>query len=79
MKQWVNVLRNNSFVNPTLLSVLCRNFGAIHLAQLGLIAGWLADEMWVNNEYLKFIIDQMFKIFATFNKVTVFLEQYECV
>ena len=42
MAQWTNVLQNNSFVNPTRLPLLCRNFRAVALAELGLMAGWLA-------------------------------------
>ena len=42
MAQWINVLRNNSFVNPTRLPLLCKNSRAIALAELGLTAGWLA-------------------------------------
>ena len=43
----------------------------------GWLAGWLADEMWVNFEILKFSINQFFKLFAMFNKVTALLEQCE--
>ena len=39
MAQWVNRLRNNIFVNPLPISE------ALHLAQPGLTAGWLADEI----------------------------------
>ena len=42
MAQWINVLRNNSFVNPTRLPLLCRNSRAVALAEPGLTAGWLA-------------------------------------
>ena len=42
-------------------------------------AGWLSDEMQVNFKFLKFILDGIFKLFAAFNKVTVLLEQYECI
>ena len=47
MAQWVNRLRNNIFVNPPPLPLLCEIFsGALHLAQPGLTAGrqagWLA-------------------------------------
>ena len=42
MAQWINVLRNNSFVNPMRLPLLCRNFRAVALVELGLTAGWLA-------------------------------------
>ena len=43
MAQWINVLQNNGFVNPTQLPLLRRNFRAVALAQSGLMAGWLAS------------------------------------
>ena len=42
MAQWINVFRNNSFVNPTRLPLLCRNSRAVALAEPGVTAGWLA-------------------------------------
>ena len=39
MAQWVNHLRNNVFVNLPPLPSLCEISGALHLAQLGLMAG----------------------------------------
>ena len=39
MAQWVNRLRNNIFVNPPPLPLLCEISGALHLAQPGLTAG----------------------------------------
>ena len=42
MAQWVNRLRNNIFVNPPPLPLLCEISGALHLAQPDLTAGWLA-------------------------------------
>ena len=42
MMQWVNRLRNNIFVNPPPLPISCEISGALHLAQPGLTAGWLA-------------------------------------
>ena len=42
MTQWVNCLRNNIFVNPLPLPLSCEISGALHLAQLGLTAGWQA-------------------------------------
>ena len=84
MVQWINVLGNNSFVNPTQLPLLCRNFRAVALAEPGLMANWrlagwpaswLADEMQVNFEFLKFILNRIFKLFAAFIKVTALLEQ----
>ena len=35
--------------------------------------------MQVNFEFLKFIVERIFKLFDAFNTVTVLLEQYECI
>ena len=79
MVQWINVFRNNSFVNPTRLPLLCRNSRAVALAEPGLmagrLAGWLIDEIRVNFKFLKFIIDRIFILFAVFKTVTALLEQ----
>ena len=54
MAQWVNRLRNNIFVNPPPLPLLCEISGALYLAQPGLTAGrQVADEMRVNFEIFK--------------------------
>ena len=57
MAQWVNCLRNNIFVNPPPLPLLCEISGALHLAQPGLtagwLAGWLAYKVQVNFEIFK--------------------------
>ena len=61
MAQWVNRLRNNIFVNPPPLPLLCEIFGALHLVQPGLTAGRQAvrlavcqsDEIQVNFEIFK--------------------------
>ena len=45
MAQWVNRLRNNIFVNLPPLPLSCEISGALHLAQLGLTAGWLAGRL----------------------------------
>ena len=42
MAQWVNRLRNNTFVNLPPLPLLCEISGTLHLAQPGLTAGRLA-------------------------------------
>ena len=39
MAQWLNRLRNNIFVNPPPLPLLCESSGGLHLAQPGLAAG----------------------------------------
>ena len=49
MAQWVNRLRNNIFVNPPPLPLLCEISGALHLVQPGLTA----DEIQVNFEIFK--------------------------
>ena len=65
MAQWVNRLRNNIFVNPPPLPLLCESSGALHLVQPGLTIGWQAgwqagkqagrqaDEIQVNFEIFK--------------------------
>ena len=53
MAQWVNRLRNNIFINPPPLPLLCEISGALHVAQPGLTAGWLADEIQVNFKIFK--------------------------
>ena len=93
MAQWINILRNNSFINPARLPLLCRNSIAVALVEPGLTAGWLAgwlvgwlagwlggwlaDKIRVNFKFLKFVVDQIFELFAAFNTVTALLEQYE--
>ena len=39
MAQWINVLRNNGFVNPMRLLLLCEKTGALALVEPGLTAG----------------------------------------
>ena len=56
MAQLVNRLWNNIFVNPLPLPLLCEIYGALHLAQPGLTAGWQAG--WQADE-----IQVIFKIF----------------
>ena len=53
MAQWVNHLQNNIFVNPSPLPLLCEISEALHLTQLGVTAGRLADEIQVNFEIFK--------------------------
>ena len=53
MVQWVNRLRNTIFVNLPPLPLLCEISGALHLAQPGLMAGWLAGRR-NTGEFLNF-------------------------
>ena len=69
MAQWINVFRNNSFVNPTRLPLLCRNSGAVALAEPGLTAGWQAGWLADRRNPGKF---QIFKIHYRSNFYTFF-------
>ena len=40
MTQWINVLQNNGFINPTGLPLLCEKTGALAIVEPGLTAGW---------------------------------------
>ena len=42
MAQWINVLRNNDFVNSTRLPLLCEKTGTLAIVEPGLMAGRLA-------------------------------------
>ena len=55
MVQWINILRNSSFVNPSRLSFLRKKTGAVALVQPGLTAGSQADEMLLHLENFKII------------------------
>ena len=55
MAQWVNRLWNNIFVNRPPLPLSCEIPGALHLVQLGLTAGWQADEIQVNFKIFKLL------------------------
>ena len=73
MAQWVNRLRNNIFVNLPPLHLLCEISGALHLAQLGLTAGWLADQIQVNSKFLKLFVGRNTRLFASFSQGTASL------
>ena len=57
MVQWVNCLRNNIFINPPPLPLLCEISGSLYLVQPVLMAGRLAgrqaDEIQVYFEIFK--------------------------
>ena len=42
MAQWMNLQRIKKSVNGTRLYIACEISGGLHLAELGLTAGWLA-------------------------------------
>ena len=57
MAQWTDLQRIEKFVNGTRLYIICEKSGGLHLAEPGLMAGWLAvrpaDEIWAKLEILK--------------------------
>ena len=84
MAQWVNRLRNNIFVNPPPLPLLCEISGALHLAQLGLTAGWPsvrpADEIQVNFEIFKVGCSRSkYSTCRFINQGTASLQPYQCI
>ena len=79
MAQWVNCLRNNIFVNPPPLPLLCEISGALHLAQPGLTAGRQADEIQVNFKISKLAVGRNIQLVASFNQGTASLQPYQCI
>ena len=45
MAQWINVFRNNSFVNLTRLPLLCEKTGALAIVEPGVTAGRQAGSL----------------------------------
>ena len=45
MAQWINLHRNNIFVNWTRLPLLCKKSGAILLVLVGLMAAWQSGRL----------------------------------
>ena len=64
MAQWMNLHRNNSFVNWMQLPLLCEKSGAILLVLVGLTAGQQLNEILVDFENLEFSIDRIIRIFT---------------
>ena len=83
MAQWVNRLRNNIFTNPLPLPLLCEISGALHLAQLGLTAGWPsvrpADEIQVNFKIFKVGCKSKYSTCRFVNQGTASFQPYQCI
>ena len=83
MAQWVNRLRNNIFVNPPPLPLLCEISGALHLAQPGLTAGWLAgrlaDEIQMNFKIFKVGCRSKYSTCHFVNQGTASFQPYQCI
>ena len=80
MAQCVNRLRNNIFVNPPPLPLLCELSAALHLVQPGLTAGRLADRR-NTGEFQNFQVDcrSKYSTCASFNQGTASLQPYQCI
>ena len=79
MAQWVNRLRNNIFVNPPPLPLLCEISGAPHLAQPGLTAVRLADEIQVNFEIFKVGCRSKYSTCGFVDQGTASFQPYQCI
>ena len=86
MAQWVNRLRNNIFVNAPPLPLLCEISGALHLAQPGLTAGWLAGRLagWLTkysriSKFSKLAVGRNIRLVVSFNQGTASLQPYQCI
>ena len=87
MAQWANRLRNNIFVNPPPLPLLCEISGALHLAQPGLTACWPsvrpsvrpANEIQVNFEIFKVGCGSKYLTCRFVNQGTASLQPYQCI
>ena len=53
MAQWTNLQQIEKFVNRTRLYITCEKSGGLDLAEPGITAGRLADEIWMRLEILK--------------------------
>ena len=90
MAQWVNRLRNKIFINVPPLLLLCEIFGALHLAQpsltAGWLAGWLADWLagWQTKyrlilKFSKLAVGRNIRLVVSFNQGTASLQPYQCI
>ena len=81
MAQWVNRLRNNVFVNPPPLPLLCEISGALHLVQPGLTAGRLAGRRNTGEfrKFSKLAVGRNIRLVASFYQGTVSLQPCQCI
>ena len=81
MVQWVNFNRNNRSVIVHRYSALSEKAGPVLLlledltagSLAGRLAGWQADEMWVDFKIFKILYGQTSCIFTSFNIVIILL------
>ena len=58
---------------------MCEISGALHLAQPGLTAGRLADEIQVNFKFSKLAVGRNIRLVVSFNQGTASLQPYQCI
>ena len=75
MVQWMNLQQIKKFVNGMQLYITCEKSGGLYLAELGLTAGRLADEIWARLKILKLAVDRKIRFSALFSKRTVLFQQ----
>ena len=63
MAQWMNLQQIEKFENLTRLYINCEKSEDLYLAESGLMAGWLADEIWARLEILKTCCRLKYSIF----------------
>ena len=68
MAQWADRLQSNIFVNPPPLPSWRKISGALHLVPLGLMVGWLADEIQVNFKIFKMAVGRNVRVLISFNQ-----------
>ena len=64
MVQWTNFQWIEKFENPARLYINCEKSGGLYLAEPGLTAGWLADEIWARLEILNACCRSKYSIFC---------------
>ena len=68
--QWIE-----KFINRMRLYASCEKSGGLHLAEPGLTAGWLADEIWARVEILKLAVDRNIRFSTLFSQGTALFQQ----
>ena len=63
MAQLTNLQRIEKFENPARLYINCEKSGGLYLAEPGLTADWLADEIWARLEILNACCRWKYSIF----------------
>ena len=81
MAQWVNGLRNNIFVNPPPLPLLCEISGALHLVQPDLTAGWPAGWLAGRKILVNFKVGcrSKYSTCRFVNQGTASFQPYQCI